>query len=85
MALEPVRFQVILGFESATTIVETLEGPTAELLIDKIILNGGGGTGGGGPSPTPTNVVLSTDAGQILEQRQNGLYAAGPEYGSEQW
>ena len=46
MALEPVRFQVILGFESPTTIVETLEGPTAELLIDKIIINGGGAGGG---------------------------------------
>lgn len=83
MALEPVRFQVILGFESPTTIVETLEGPTAELLIDKIIINGGGaGTGG---TPVVQEVQLSTDEGQIIERRANGLYAAGPTYGSEQW
>lgn len=78
MALEPVKFTVILGFEESSTIVETLEGTTAQLLIDKIIL-------GGGQGPSPATLVLSTEPGQILEQRQSGLYATGPTLGSEQW
>lgn len=48
MALAPINaFQVILGFESSSTIIETLDSHTAELIIDKIIVNQnvGGGTG----------------------------------------
>lgn len=76
MDLPSAEFQVNLRFQTGSTTVETVQSLTAELIIDKIILNGGGGNGG------PT--ILSSDPGQILEQRDDGLYG-GMKLSSNDW
>lgn len=69
-------YQVILNFANGQTVINQVDSPVIDLVTGAILITGGGGSG---------TAAISPDAGNMIEQRPNGLYVGGPRLSSENW